>query len=303
LNANTSSQSRFEDRLLEAILDDFDQLTGRPAGRRGAGRRRAMTALAAGAAAVAVTAGAVAAVAGIGGMGGPAARHGSQRSAQILAGPKLETAAFVVGHMKSALNANTAIVDIIEHAPDSQTGQPVTQEIWSTRLSHTYRAEDLNPAGQPITGYLVTITAHRTVSIVVNYRDRTWSKTTYPFGSASSTRSPAPLPQTPLQAAARLRAQVQAGKVQLAGRTTVDGQRAIHLTQHVAGGLIGLWVSPVSYLPIRQIDTAHGVSPTSDQAIRDDYRWLPATRANMRLITRAAAIPAGFTRTVSNNGR
>ena len=295
-----SSQSRFEDRLLEAILDDFDELTGRPARPRGAGRRRAITALSAGAAAVAVTAGAVAAVAGI---GGPAAQHATQRSAQILAGQKLETAAFVVGHMKSALNANTAVVDIIEHAPDSQTGRPVTQEIWSTRLSNTYRAEDLSPAGRPITGYLVTITAHRTVSIVVNYRDRTWSKTSYPFGSASNTRSPAPLPQTPLQAAARLRAQVQAGKVQLAGRTTVDGQRAIHLTQHVAGGLIGLWVSPVSYLPIRQIDTAHGVSPTSDQAIRDDYRWLPATRANMRLITRAAAIPAGFTRTVSNNGR
>jgi len=37
------------------------------------------------------------------------------------------------------------------------------------------------------------------------------------------------------------------------------------------------------------------VSPTSDQAIRDDYRWRPATKANLRLLTPAGAIPAGFT--------
>ena len=83
----------------------------------------------------------------------------------------------------------------------------------------------------------------------------------------------------------------------------MDGQRAIHLIERTGGGAIRLWVSPVTYLPIREIDTAPGVSPASPRAIRDDYRWLPATPANLRLLTTASAIPAGFTRTTSNNGR
>ena len=88
----------------------------------------------------------------------------------------------------------------------------------------------------------------------------------------------------------------------LIGPATVDGQRAIHLVERTGGGAIRLWVSPVTYLPIREIDTAPGVSATSPRAIRDDYRWLPATPANLRLLTTAAAIPSGFTRTISMNG-
>jgi hypothetical protein len=52
---------------------------------------------------------------------------------------------------------------------------------------------------------------------------------------------------------------------------------------------------PGTYLPIREIGTAPGMSQTSDQAIRDDYRWLPDTQANLSLLTPAGAIPAGFT--------
>jgi hypothetical protein len=64
---------------------------------------------------------------------------------------------------------------------------------------------------------------------------------------------------------------VKAGKVTLVGWATVDGQRAIHLTEHLA--------------------------------IRDDYRWLPATQANLRLLTPAGAIPAGFTQTSPDQGQ
>jgi hypothetical protein len=39
-----------------------------------------------------------------------------------------------------------------------------------------------------------------------------------------------------------------------------------------------------------------GQSPASPQSIRDDYTWLQGTAANLRLLTPAAAIPAGFTR-------
>jgi hypothetical protein len=298
VNTDTRAQSRFEDRLLAAILDDFDQLAGAPAPVRPARSRRTVPALAVGAAA-AVTAAAVALTSAA----GPSGRTPARPAAEVPASVKLQTAAYVVDHMRSALNANTAVVVIIDHAPDSQTGKPVVDEIWSSSRSHTYRIEDLTPAGRPVTGYLVTVTAHRTVSVTVNYRAHTWSRTVYPFGSASSGRRAAAARHgTPSQLAAQLRAEVKAGKVTLAGRDTVDGQPAIHLTQRSAGGLLSMWVSPATYLPIRVIGTAPGVPTDSPKAIRDDYRWLPATPANLRLLTTAAAVPAGFTRAGGSHG-
>jgi hypothetical protein len=304
VNTDTHAEGRFEDRLLTAILDDFDHLVGAADGVRPARHRRAVTTVAAGAVAAAavVTAGTVAVTGAV----GPGLPHRNTAAGAVAHGPAspgVQTAAYVVNHMRSALDANTAVVNIIDHAPDSATGKPVVDESWSSSHSDTYRIEDLNRAGQPVTGYLVTITAHRTVSIVINYRARTWTRTVYPFGSASSARSPAPRGGTPLQMAAQLRAEVRAGRVTLAGRDTVDGQRAIHLTQRSAQGLLSMWVSPSTYLPIRTIGTAPGVSPDSPKAIRDDYRWLPATPANLRLLTAAAAIPAGFTQTGGAHGR
>jgi hypothetical protein len=294
----STDETRFEDRLLTAILDDFDHLTA-PAARPGRRARRvagpALIAL------IAVTAAAVAVTAIITVGQSPARTH-SPVAIHPVTRPVAATAAYVVAHLRSALSANSDIVNTIDHAPDSQTGQPVVDEIWSTSLSHTYRITDLSQAGRPVTGYLVTVTAHRTVSIVINYRARTWTRTVYPFGSSSDPRRPGPRRSTPLGLAAQLRAQVKAGNVTLIGPATVDGQRAIHLIQRSRTGAISLWVSPATYLPIREIDTARGVPETSPRAIRDDYRWLPATRANLRLLTSAAAIPPGFTKTTSSNG-
>jgi hypothetical protein len=42
-------------------------------------------------------------------------------------------------------------------------------------------------------------------------------------------------------------------------------------------------------------------SAASDRAIRDDYKWLPDTAANLSLLTPAGAVPAGFTQ-VPNAG-
>ena len=300
MNTDLSREDRFEERLLTAILGDFDQLTAPAAqtrqarqGRRArpSGRRRVAISLSAGAAAAGIAAASIAA----GGAAKPG-QHATGGTAQTATSPKLHTAAYVVDHLSSALNANTAVVDIIDHAPDSQTGKPVLDEIWSSSLSDTYRIVDMTPAGQPTTGYLVTVKPHRTTSIVIDYGNRTWRKTIYPFGSsADGRRAAGPAPSTPLQLAAQLRAKVKAAQVTLVGWATVDGQRAIHLRERMTHGQVNLWVDPDSYLPIREIDTAPGVSPTSDQAIRDDYRWLPSTQANLRLLTPAGAIPAGFT--------
>jgi hypothetical protein len=309
LNTDLSREDRFEERLLTAILDDFDQLTTvaaqsgarRPSSRRPlVTGRRAATVLVAGAAAVGIAVASVAAGGAAkpsGHSAGTAAGPADGSAAGTVAtSPKLHTAAYVVDHMKSALDANTAVVNIIDHAPDSQTGKPVLDEIWSSSLSDTYRIVDMTQAGQPTTGYLVTVKPHQTTSIVIDYGNRTWTKTVYPFGSATNgRRAAAAASSTPRQLATQLKAQVKAGQVTLVGWDTVDGQRAIHLVERSDKGDINLWVDPDSYLPIREIDTAPGVSQTSPQAIRDDYRWLPAIQANLRLLTPAGAIPAGFT--------
>jgi RNA polymerase sigma-70 factor (ECF subfamily) len=81
----------------------------------------------------------------------------------------------------------------------------------------------------------------------------------------------------------------------LVGPARIDGQRAIELRQGTAArGMLRIWVSPDTYLPIRTVSTPPGVPAASPQAIRDDYTWLPDTAANRRQLTRSVAIPAGF---------
>jgi hypothetical protein len=304
VNTQMPAADRFEDRLLAAILADFGNLAGNPAGaaslaryrqaRRSTAFRRAVPALLAGAAAVTVG------VVGVAAFSGHTESSAGHPAAQTLAHPGVQkgvqTAAYMVDHMRAALNANTAVEVVLEHAPNSQTGKPEFDKTWFVPGNATSRSEELGPGGSPATGYVLTITAHKTVSIAINYTDHTWSKTVYPFGSASSPRSPAPQSETPEQSAAQLRAEVAAGKVTLVGPATVDGRKAVELREVSAYGLLDMWVDPATYLPIASIGTAPGMSPSSDQAIRDDYTWLPATPANLRLLTAKAAIPAGFTR-------
>ena len=313
MNANPLAASqprdRFEDRLLTAILADFENLTDPDSATPAYPPHRARSPFAtrrlvpvAAAAAALVAAGAI----GVTVLGGHyPGNTGAGRTRAGVGGAiaadhaRLVTTAYVVAHMKAALNANTAVLVTLSHAPNSQTGARVIDRTWESTRSDTSRSELLNRHGQPVSGVVLTVTAHKTVSVMINYRNRTWTKVTYPFGSAPSGSAPvpAPLPQTPTQQAAILRAEVTAGKITVVGRVTVDGQRAIELRSGSARtGMVELWVNPDSYLPIRDIETAPGQSPASPQAIRDDYTWLPATAANLRLLTPAAAIPAGFTK-------
>ena len=220
-------------------------------------------------------------------------------------GVKVVTAAYVVQHLTAALNASTAIMYTLEHAPDSQTGRPVIDENWSGHGRNTSRTITLNASGQPRTGYLLTIDAHRTISIKIDYAARTWSRTVYPFGSLASgaaPEGPAPLPVNPSRQAAGLRQRIRSGKVVVAGRTVIDGQPALELRQgSLRRGLLETWVSARTYLPLRQLAVAAGQRPASPGTIRDDYKWLPATPANLRLLTAAGAIPPGFTQVPSHH--
>lgn len=212
------------------------------------------------------------------------------------------TAAYVVDRLERAVNLEATVLVTVSRAPDVVTGQPVTTETWSSPTSHTTRSEVLDAAGNPTTGEVLTISAGTTTAIRVDYTNRTWSTTTYPFGSSASASAPTPLPETPAQVAAALRAAARTGGVTVVGSATADGRPAIELRRTVPAdgtvpaGTETTWVDPGTYLPIREVDVS------ADQSIVTDYRWLPDTPANQRLVTTAAAIPSGFTEVASPAG-
>jgi hypothetical protein len=302
VNTDTHAD-RFEQRLLAAILDDFPELAGaeapgvrhretpQPTGSGKSRRRAGLALLAAGAAA--------AGVAGVVSGGGHAVAV--RPSVPVRPGaPANLSADYVVDHVKAAVNASAdrAVQYDLGHAPNSQTGVIENTATWNYARSgrEVTLTHILGAGGSPVLGYLMTATPDQTVTITINYSTRTWSTATYPWGYAIPPNTPGPLPQTTAQAADALRAAINAGSMTDAGPANVDGQRAIHLVQGSAKtGEIDMWVDPATYLPIRTIETAPGQSAASDRAIRDDYKWLPDTAANLSLLIPAGAIPAGFT--------
>jgi hypothetical protein len=308
VNTDTHAD-RFEQRLLAAILDDFPELAGAEARRvrhraspwpagSGKSRKRGGLVLLAAAAAAAGVAGVVSA-------GGPAVPvHPSVPAGTSV--PAHLSADYVVSHVKAAVNASTDsdILYDLGHAPNSQTGVIENTATWEYASSgrELTLTQILGPDGSPVLGYLMTSTVDKTTTITINYGNRTWSTTTYPWGYKTPPNTPGPLPQTTAQAAAALRHAVNAGSMADLGPAEVDGQRAIQLVQgSTKTGEIDMWVDPATYLPIRTIETAPRESVASDRAIRDDYKWLPDTAANLSLFTPAGAIPAGFTQ-VPNAG-
>jgi hypothetical protein len=295
---------RFEQRLLAAILDDFPNLAGAqargarprqspwPAGSGTSRTRGGLVLLAAGAAAAAGVAGVVS-----GGGHAVAVRPGVPARASV---PAHLSADYLVDHVKAAVHASAdrAIQYDLGQAPNSQTGAIENTATWNYATSgrEVTLTQILGAGGSPTLGYLMTATPDKTVTITINYRDRTWSTATYPWGYATPPNTPGPLPQTTAQAADALRAAINAGSMTDAGPAEADGKRAVHLVQgSAATGEIDMWVDPATYLPIRTIETAPGESVASDRAIRDDYKWLPDTAANLSLLTPAGAVPAGFT--------
>jgi hypothetical protein len=297
---------RFETRLLAAILEDFPNLStaeareGRrhkstPPAARGRSRRRGGLVLLAGAAAAAA-AGVVGVISGGGGHAAPVP----------VSVPVRLSADYVVAHVRAAVNAS-ATSDIqydLGHVPNSQTGVLENTATWAYGNSdrEVSLTQDIGANGKPVLGYLMTVTRDKTVTITINYSSRTWSTRTYPWGSARNANTPGPQHATTDQASDALRAAIKAGSMTDGGSAEVDGQRTIHLVQGSAKtGEINMWVDPATYLPVRTIDTAPGESVASSRAIREDYKWLPDTAENMRPLTPAGAIPAGFTQ-VSNVG-
>lgn len=282
--------TQFEDRLLTALLEEYDELTSVrtnvtvPAGRK---RRRAIM--------VVAVAGAGTAVAALIATNG-ATSAAKPRTAHAAVAPRRadrHDVAYVVHGLQQALSANTDVLHELVHAPDSQTGAPTIEETWSRGGTDTEHTITLNAEGRPTAGTLLTIRPHQTTSISIDYATQSYTERTYPFGSDAP--GPAPAPATPTGQAATLRAQVSAGQVALVGSGAVNDQQALELRDtRNQGGVIELWVDPTTYLPIQEIDIPTGAAADSVQSIRTEYQWLPATPANLAELTPGGAIPPGF---------
>jgi hypothetical protein len=85
------------------------------------------------------------------------------------------------------------------------------------------------------------------------------------------------------------------GAWRVVGRTRLDGQQAIELSETGRGTEIlepmpvRLWVNAQTYLPIRLVSGAASTGMTVQ-----DFRYLPATAANLALLR--VPIPAGYPR-------
>ena len=211
----------FEDRLLTALLDEYEQLTTTEAPPSpvvtARTRRPRQRLVSAGAATIGIAAAAAAIVAT---PPAPTRSHPqgrtrtarartvariasrTTRSLEAVAAPHTVDVAYVVHGVQQALNANTDVLRELVHAPDGQTRAPTTEETWSRGGTDTTHTITLNPQGPPMTGALVTITPHRTISIVIDYATQSYTERTYPFGSDHP--GPAPLPATPMGQAATL---------------------------------------------------------------------------------------------------
>lgn len=274
----TNTGSRFEDRLLAAILELHPEITREPSTRparrlatRGPGlhlpgqpgRRFAL------AAAAVVVAGAVGlgAVLPSAGRSGQAPEHGAVLNART------------VGYrVTEALNQATG--NSIEYLRDVKTngaGDVVsTTEVWFYDGSH--RVESFGNNGSPETDESVTTAAGLRAGLVVNYSGHTWFRTS---------QRAITLPRDG-DVATVIRGELQSRQLTEVGRAVVDGQQTIELAgDQPQSGLVRLWIDPGTYLPVQREVMLPGL--TSTQRIR----WLPPSAANLALLN--APVPPGFT--------
>ncbi len=133
----------------------------------------------------------------------------------------------------------------------------------------------------------------------VDYVARTFSRTTLPAPVVNNSVAPPSVPAschpkalpvflTPIgdwtPTVPWLRYGLRCGSFRLAGRQYVAGVNAIKIVAGHASDVDVIWVSPTTYLPVQSLSLG----------ILAEYRWLPATRLNLALLS--APIPAGFRR-------
>ncbi len=269
-------------------------------------------------AAILSTAAAAGAAAVLIGVSGPQQQAGTTRPASL-------TAFVVVSRARHALAQDAAGVVRATMTSPVASGPVVS---WSDGSGSTTVLSS-GPAGPgQAAGYLQR--PGRVTVVTIDYGDRTWREKNLPASQQAGAALPAAL--FPLQTIYRLQVRqvtsgcsaataaapgifalswrsfvrqlLRCGAFTIAGSGRIGGAAAVRLVSHAPQFLTGtavMWVSKVSYLPLRLSLSA----PPSATRVAAGYQvglaWLPATRAN-RARASILPVPAGFSQQPWPNG-
>jgi hypothetical protein len=152
----------------------------------------------------------------------------------------------------------------------------------------TTKLSAFTAAGQRIFDERFTVRNGSLATTAVSYTSHTWWTTQTARPAVTGPASAGCLPGGGIRLSGGrnawpdfIRSQLACGAYTVAGRQAVGGVDALEITGN--SGHLRLWVNPATYLPVR-LET---VGP-----LRIDFRWLPATPANLAMLN--MPVPAGF---------
>jgi hypothetical protein len=216
----------------------------------------------------------------------------------------IETTAYVVNHVSSALAATDAIGYTTSHYSGTGAIGFFSNRVVGWEFGDLSRQLIESSAGQPLVDNSARPEDGRGTIISVHYPSRDWMNVTVP--SSELPRPPGgnnrcednflsafAAPNTAADWKQIIQAGLTCGMFTVAGRQWVDGVDAIKLTGHTPAAGTTIWVAAGSYLPVRLTGRVQLLSGGTDAAtLTIDFRWLPPTSANLKELT--APIPHGF---------
>jgi hypothetical protein len=203
--------------------------------------------------------------------------------------------AYVDSHVTQALDAVPAgTISYLRMNFALHSDVTVTWDRGPARLVETFRA------GQLVFKSGTAVTSTTMTSVYVNYQDRTWHRSVMRVGPPSAAARPPAIscdnarqlgiPGDASRMVTKLRVLVSCGMLKADGTATVGGVTAIRLTTPANNGFTTAWyISPVTYLPIREATTWSG-----RLLEENDFQWLPPTTANLAKLN-LPTVPPGFT--------
>ena len=220
----------------------------------------------------------------------------------------IETTAYVVNHVSSALAATDAIGYTTAHYSGAGAIGFFSDRVVEWEFGDLSRQLIESSAGQPIVDNSARPEDGRGAIISVHYPSRNWMSVTVPASelprpSDGNNRCEgiflsafAADQNTAADWKQIIQAGLTCGMFTVAGRQWVDGVDAIKLTGHTPAAGTTIWVDPSSYLPVRLTGRVQLIAGGTDKqdagTLTIDFRWLPPTRANLKELT--APIPKGF---------
>jgi hypothetical protein len=220
-------------------------------------------------------------------------------------GPKVQTAAYVIGQDEKAL-AQADAANLVEYVRASGFAGAASNSVtWYN--GRQIRVKAFTGAGKLVSDEGISYFPSPRRSIVT---DVLYPQRAFHHGSAADNyQEVAPAPG-PAQAqkdcksawftgptigfpgqpswAQQIRSVLRCGSYVVAGRQLIDGVQAIKLVSAPRGHYSTIWIDPSTYLPVRIVD----FDSAPDSAVTYDFRWLAPTQANLANFN--VPIPAGF---------